>query len=86
MKNMKRSVRRHHYARLKKKWDKKLRRDWFWAPDMVDEEKIEHWVSFYTRTQTVCSCWMCANERKLEGPTLQERKNLLSFEEQIDGL
>jgi hypothetical protein len=24
----------------------------------------------------LCSCWMCANRRRLEGPTVQERKFL----------
>lgn len=28
------------------------------------------------KTPCPCSCHMCANRRSLEGPTLQERKNL----------
>ena len=87
MKDMKRAVRRGHYARLKKKWAKKLRNEWYWSEDQVDEENVKRWSSMYTRTQTVCSsCYGCINPRKYEGLTLQEQRNLLSYEEQIDGL
>ena len=84
MKNMKRSVRRHHYARLKQKWRKKV--SWSWYYDRMDHDDIEYHASTLTTTHTRCSCWMCCNYRSTEGITLQEQKNLLSFEEQIDGL
>tara|TARA_S200002703_G_scaffold154371_1_gene157065 strand:- start:227 stop:520 length:294 start_codon:yes stop_codon:yes gene_type:complete len=85
MKNMKRALRRHHYDRLKKKWKKKLRNDWFWTPESINDDLITRWVGSYTRTQTVCSsCLGCINPRKYESVTLQEQCNMLSFEEQMN--
>ena len=84
MKNMKRSVRRHHYARLKQKWKKV--NSWSWYNNRSDEEWYKIYAARLATTHTNCSCWMCGNCRKLEGITLQEKRNMLSFEEQVDGL
>ena len=88
MKNMKRSVRRHHYARLKKKWMDKLLTTRFWDTpvDQVDKKHLEWLGAIYANTPCVCSCWMCCNPRLLEGPTLQEIRSQLSFEEDLMGL
>ena len=85
MKSMKRSVRRHHYARLKRKWVNKSIHDRYYdrSYDDVDWSYINWLASIYANTPKVCSCWMCANERKIEGVTLQERRNELSYDEQI---
>lgn len=63
--NMKRSLRRHHYNRLKrlrkKKWG-------YWDWHMPDKL-----AGFYANTACVCSCWMCGNpRRKFRAITRQE--------------
>lgn len=32
-------------------------------------------------TRKPCSCWMCANERATEGPTMQEKRHVLARSE-----
>ena len=87
MKNMKRSVRRHHYARLKKKWDRRIRNEWYYGSEPIDEDLIGIWTAIRSRTQTDCSsCIGHINPRVYHGGTLQEKRNLLSFEEQMNDL
>ena len=69
MKNMSRSVRRHHIQRLKAK------RRFQWGRDYSSSPR---WLGILTHTSTPCSCWACGNERKWKtdsgnGLTLQER-------------
>lgn len=78
---MKRSMRRHHYARIKKKWEKTVR--WSWYYNLTEDEWFPSIAARLTTTHTNCSCWMCRNDRQNEGITLQERRNLLSYNEQI---
>jgi hypothetical protein len=80
MKNMKRSVRRHHYERLKNNWYHRLMNTWLLEYTDYDEEWFKERAAFMTRTACTCSsCMGCINPRKYEGITLQERRNLLSF-------
>jgi hypothetical protein len=63
--NMKRSLRRHHYNRLKllrkKKWG-------YWNWHMPDKL-----AGSYANTACRCSCWMCGNpRRKFRAITRQE--------------
>ncbi len=62
---MKRALRRHHAARLKRN------RAGYWAGYAAS--------SRYTRGKVVntpkpCSCWMCGNARKHHGLTFQEQR------------
>ena len=82
MKSMKRSIRRHHYARIKLKWTKITK----WCFGENEECWIEEESAMLTTTHTRCSCYMCCNERKVYGPTLQEHKSLLSYKEDLLGL
>ena len=80
MKNMKRSVRRHHYERLKNNWYHKLMNTWYWDFTDYNEEWVKERAASMTRTACTCSsCMGCINPRKYEGITLQEQRNLLSF-------
>ena len=67
-----RAFRRHHRARLMKK-----RRLYYVisadTPEWVDDPGR---LSGLARTAKPCSCWMCGNWRKAEGPTMQERRFL----------
>ena len=85
---MKRSVRRHHYARLKQKWENISRREYsYTSTSRLNDEKWRQTIAArLTTTHTNCSCWMCANCRKADGITLQEKCNVISYYEQIDGL
>jgi len=56
---------RHHRERLKKK-----RRN-YWGCVVKDERRL----GILVNTPKPCSCFMCRNRRKDEGPTLQERRN-----------
>lgn len=87
MKNMKRSIRRHHFARIKKKWYNTVKNDWFWEPENINEEWMQLISSFLTTTHTTCStCLGHLNPRVYEGGTLQEKRNLLSFNEELEDL
>jgi len=88
MKNMKRSVRRHHYERLKKNWYRKLKDTWYWDNEWKnDEEFLKFIACFLTTTPATCSsCLGHINPRKNGEITLQEYRNLLSFMEQVDSI
>lgn len=84
MKDMKRSIRRHHYARLKNNWYHELMNSWYWDFTNYTEDELRERAAFMTRTACTCStCMGCINPRKYEGITLQEKRNLLSFNEFI---
>lgn len=60
----KRSLRRHHYIRIKNK-----RRTYWWNNVESPRE------GFVVDTPTPCSCYMCGNPRKyFKEKTLQEKK------------
>lgn len=82
MKNMKRAIRRHHYSRLKNKRYLGLKQ-WNWWSGITEEFLIERSCRMIT-TACGCSCTMCGNPRRHFGEiTLQEQRNLLSFEEDM---
>ena len=62
---MKRSLRRHHTARLKRN------RAGYWAGYAASTKRASGMV---VATPKACSCWMCGNARKYHGVTYQERK------------
>ena len=65
MKNMKRAMRRHHTARLKKV------RSFHWGRDIRQDAKE---LGKVIDTPTPCSCWMCGNPRRyFSEATLHER-------------
>lgn len=65
MKNMKRALRRHHVARLKKA------RRYYWGQDIRQDAKS---LGKVVETPTPCSCWMCGNPRRtINEATWQER-------------
>ena len=65
MKNMKRALRMHHVARLKKA------RRYYWGQDIRRDVKA---LGKVVDTPTPCSCWMCGNPRRTSNEvTLQER-------------
>lgn len=65
MKNMKRSLRRHHAARLKKA------RRFYWGRDIRQDAKA---LCKIVDTPTPCSCWLCGNPRRtVNEVTWQER-------------
>ena len=65
MKNMKRALRRHHVARLKKA------RSYYWGRDIRQDVKS---LGKAIDTPTPCSCWLCGNPRRTSNEvTLQER-------------
>lgn len=75
---MSRALRRHHRDRLMRK-----RRYYHWSgiARLDSGEPDQRWVSLHTRTPKPCSCWMCGHVRRLEGPTIAERR---FFSEPVD--
>lgn len=70
---MKRALRRHHVARLKRS------RRFHWGRDLAQEPKP---LAKAVDTPCPCSCWMCGNPRRYFGElTPQERRELLGFRE-----
>jgi hypothetical protein len=87
MKNMKRSVRRSHYVRLKAKWKKIRRNDWYHQSFKLDEEWLDIAGARLSRTQTTCSSCLChINPRKNNELTLPERRNMLTYSEYINDI
>lgn len=79
------TLRRHHYARMKKKRARELVHIG-WSPSM-----FQRMVAIRAVTGTTCSCDRCGNVRRIvsgldERRTRQERVNDLSFQEQIQEL
>ena len=65
----KRALRRHHLNRIKQLALEQAKALFpsqraLWVPQMISRY----------RNRSPCSCWMCGNRRKYEGPTLQERR------------
>jgi hypothetical protein len=62
-----RAFRRHQMER-KKAWAKSAAREWYRSePTPLQIGRLAH-------TPKECSCWMCGNQRRIEGDTIQERK------------
>jgi len=80
MKNMKRSIRRHHYSRLKNKHRNQMKFTFWYMPDEFRDIRACKMIS----TPCACSCHMCGNPRKyFKELTMQERRENISFKEQI---
>jgi hypothetical protein len=62
---MARAERRHHRERLKKN------RRVHWGRDLSQNPEV---LARAINTPTPCSCWMCGNERRANGRTMQERR------------
>lgn len=60
----KRARRRRDIAHMKAK----AQRVRPWSPRVIKE--AEHLAA--------CSCWMCCNRRRIEGPSLQERRAIMA--------
>ena len=86
-----RALRRHHVARLKR------RRKSYWgypsvlgtpldeapqAPRSMDARQLGK----VTQNPQMCSCPACGNARRLVGGTMQERRWLDQYREQLDEL
>lgn len=67
---MSREHSRHHRERLKKS------RRFHWGRDLLAEPTV---MAKAINTPTPCSCWMCGNQRKHVGGTLQERRVMEAF-------
>lgn len=81
MKEIKRSIRRHHKERLVR-----LRRDYWGWNDLVKNPNPRR-SGMIVNNPCSCSCWMCTSPRKVNGNgkaalTLQEQSDLevLKFE------
>jgi len=80
MKSNKRSVRRHHYNRLKKS------RAHYWGYEGMfrDYKRMNHEIlGQVISTPQRCSCSVCGNQRKYYGKTLKEKIYFLSTEEEL---
>jgi hypothetical protein len=69
---MSRTLKIHHRQRLSKK------RQLHFSRDLTTNPKE---LAKTINTPTPCSCWMCGNQRKHHGLTLQEQKMLIKFTE-----
>lgn len=90
MKTMKRALRRHHRERMLKKRYNQLLNRWVYNNGPYDDDWLYLVSRLRLHTPCGCSCPMCGNPRRTgadgtgnKSLTLQERRNLLSFEEQV---
>ena len=72
MKDLSRSIRRHHAARLKK-----ARRFYYRSEVPLDPRRL----GIALNTPHPCSCATCCNWRKTEGRTLAERIHIIDLAE-----
>lgn len=77
----KRSIRRHHYHRKKRQWERRLCQEKIWGElDRTIEkwgwEWIEKVTAVHANTGKPCSCWMCGNPRRVfsDKLTVQEKR------------
>lgn len=47
---------------------------------LTSEDDVKRLLGIYRKTRKPCSCWMCGSRRKYEGPTRQEKKQLIDDE------
>ena len=59
---------RRHQDRLSKRRAYNYLREW-WGLEDPDPAKVGIWAGTHC---CPCSCWMCGNARRTEGPTKQE--------------
>lgn len=60
---------RRHQLERKKAWATHAAREWYRS------EPTARQVGMLAHTPKACSCWMCGNQRRIEGDTIQERKS-----------
>lgn len=68
-----RAVRRHQartHMRKRLKEDRNQHYDWLDCPCWTDKKTMAR----FKEQPKLCSCYMCGNQRKIEGLTIQERK------------
>lgn len=88
-KDRKRALRRHHNNRMRRRAFNKIAFEWWWIDNSTDKEIWDRVNKQYNH-MCICSCSMCGNPRRgggwvtgLERLTLQERKALDSYNDQI---
>lgn len=67
-----RAERRHHAQRLKKKWEREFKATRPWLSDFP--EGFKQAAGRALQCAGTCSCWVCGMDRRLVGPTIQERR------------
>lgn len=67
---IKHSKRIHQKQNNFKKWMSRVK-SWYTMASFSEIEKTAHIAANHGK---LCSCWMCGNARKTEGPTIQELK------------
>jgi hypothetical protein len=68
MKDTKRALRRHHRQRMIVRAMRSLVLSW-----VPEEDRLRQALRFY-KNRKKCSCYMCGNQRKWWGTTVQERR------------
>lgn len=77
-KNRRRAYRR--YMKLKMRQRARKIGKYVWGHS--DEETLKRDEHLADNLKN-CSCWMCKNARKLEGPTISEKRSEHSFRDQL---
>lgn len=77
-KNRRRAYRRFMKSRMKQRARNIGKFSWGHS----DEESLRRDEHFADNLKN-CSCWMCKNARKIEGPTVSEKRNEQSFHDQL---
>lgn len=65
---------RHQQEKAKKRAREKLVNQWNWTPPDGDFEPDHRQIAMHATTPKLCSCYMCGNRRKHEGPPVSEKK------------
>ncbi len=76
-KSAKRALRRH-CAKCKQRRIYRRFADW----KQESGPELESWVRRNFNHIALCSCWMCGQRRKWEGPTMQERRTLMALRDE----
>lgn len=85
-----RALRRHYVEQVKER----VKREFWWIRNLIrpdgsyrsltiivpDRKRIPRCIGFYATTPANCSCYMCRNKRRDEGPRVSELKRIARVE------
>jgi hypothetical protein len=57
-----------------------------WFPYNFSKERLQHELGFYRKTKVPCSCYMCGHQRRYNGPSIQEVKELARAKDSLNEL
>lgn len=74
---------RRHQTERKKAWATNAAHEWY--RNFPETQPTARQIGRLLHTPKACSCWMCGNQRRLDGDTIQERKSKDILRSSVNG-